>query len=974
MLASYWSDWVTKHESRVLLIIDDVADPEFITERIEKMFSLASLKCRLLITTRHPNLLAEDPTGFEPIVLAPLTPKDATALLLGELPHDRRDEAAARRICSQLQNLPLAVRVAGRTIAQDQTSSLSKYEQSLAAMVLGAPKAAMPPDYSKIVRAVMETAWLALTERPGGPREVLRLLSFLPLNESIPLELLALLVDPENATAGARSRIDLVHEAVEKLSATGLAEQLEEDAVRIHPVVHVYASEMAKGDPQLIDRALRSATDRLQESDFYRHCKPRDLILRGKQLRLLREPSRRNDDLQLIVHLFDTQLDNLRQDYDALPQLALQARLDGALALAQVLEQVRQEAVGPWLRLRWCGEHERVHKPDATGHTDAVSAVAICADPTTRRSSAIAVSGAENGELIQWSLTSLMSQTSRRHLPNVGAPISGLCVDVAGATAYAAARDGSLRAVALYEQGKGESRREVRIVGRHASSANDCAIDPDGRFIVSVSDDGTARVYDLPDGALRHVLLHPERAPLLKCATACDPQSRKPILITASSAGVVRAWDPIEGEEWEHKLDRLAEATQPPIAACALTPDGRLAAIATRQNVLLWKPHTGETENLSTPEQYVADCSFSPDGRRLMLVGRSKQAAIFYVENRTVERRLNPWYHWLTACVYGEDGRLFYASDDGSVHTLTYGSQPGQGTEITSVRGRPNWVAVFQAGEDKVLSVSTDQTICRWDVATGKREALNKGHANWINAFAVSTNGEQVLSGTDSGHVEYWSLRNDDEKRTLTGFQQRANACAIARDGRSGLAGGEDCSLRQWSLESDYRELLCLQEGHLEAITACAISADGRFALSGGDDARVVLWDLEKGEIEHAFEEHEHRITSTVFVPGRPELILTASWDRKVKCWNLDTRKRIKNYEKHTDGVTACGAAASGVVYSVSLDRTLRRWQLDGNDPDVRIHLGRRLRGLVVDATGDTAVCSDMTGTVFVFDLVTGAA
>ncbi len=59
--------------------------------------------------------------------------------------------------------------------------------------------------------------------------------------------------------------------------------------------------------------------------------------------------------------------------------------------------------------------------------------------------------------------------------------------------------------------------------------------------------------------------------------------------------------------------------------------------------------------------------------------------------------------------------------------------------------------------------------------------------------------------------------------------------------------------------------------------------------------------------------------------------------------------------------------------FSVYLDHTLRRWKLaGGGESDMRIHLGHRLRGLVVDPSGDMVLCSDMYGTVYPFDVMGG--
>ena len=971
VLASYWADEVTEQGHRFLLIVDDVADAEFVTAKIEGMFSLASLGCRLLMTTRDETMLIDDP-DFENIVLGPLADNDAITLLLNELPPgpppDHQEKNAARQICIQLKNLPLFIRIVGLRLANKESLSLQNYVSKSNESMLHADESTMPPDYGTSVPNVLDEAWNDLEERKAGPQDILRLLSVLPRNESIPFEILALMLDIGDDDRNDWSDIERVRNASEALSATGLAEQPEHNAVRVHPVVYEFAKNKTVEAPGFTARALQLAVDRLHHPDFYRRLDRLTLITFMEQSKLLREASRNYKKLAQLVNLFDLQIDYLRQGYDALPQLALQARLLGAEQLAETLELVRSEQKGEWLRVRWHGRHDHIQWPETGGHSDAVSAVAIWSESSREDALQRAVSGAENGELIQWSLNPLASM---ERLPNIGAPVSGLCINPEGTIVYASARDGSLRAVALIQR----NENEVRVVGRHSYPANDCAIDPLSRFVVSVSDDGMARVYDLAEDKLLRTFEHQEQAPLLKCAVACRPETGSPVLITASCAGVVRVWNPLTGDELGGALDLRTGEEPPIISACDLSPDGQLAAIATRREVLLWQPGAETSMNLRRPERLVTDCAFSPDGCRLMLVGRTKITSIYNIEQQKMERYLEPYYHWLTACAFGSNGQLIYASDDGSVHTLTYAPDAKQLPEISFVRGRPNWISLFRAGKEHVLSVSTDKTIYKWNLESGAQVGPVMGQANWASASAVSPNGKYILSGTDSGEVDYWSFPEKDFSVSLNGFTQRTNTCAISPDGTVGLAGSDDRSLRTWWLtgERKFENLNHFTDQHGAAITACAISNDGEFVLSGGEDSLVVLWDLHEGNHRKVFRGHSARITAISFTPDKADIFVTSSWDHSVRGWSIESGTQIMQYDGHSDSVTSCGAAEGGVVCSVSLDQTLHRWKQEGDDPAVRIHLGHRLRGLVVDPSGDWVICSDMTGTVFRFDFMSGA-
>ncbi|HZF51915.1 MAG TPA: AAA family ATPase, partial [Polyangiaceae bacterium] len=104
-----------------------------------------------------------------------------------------------------------------------------------------------------------------------------------------------------------------------------------------------------------------------------------------------------------------------------------------------------------------------------------------------------------------------------------------------------------------------------RTLMGHTGEVNACAITPDGRRIVSASDDTTLKVWDLDSGRLLRSLEGHSRH-----VTACaiTPDGRR--IVSASWDKTLEVWDLDSG-----RLERSLEGHSDSVTACAITPDGR---------------------------------------------------------------------------------------------------------------------------------------------------------------------------------------------------------------------------------------------------------------------------------------------------------------------------------------------------------------------------------------------------------------
>ncbi|MEH2184656.1 MAG: hypothetical protein V7K64_00540, partial [Nostoc sp.] len=98
--------------------------------------------------------------------------------------------------------------------------------------------------------------------------------------------------------------------------------------------------------------------------------------------------------------------------------------------------------------------------------------------------------------------------------------------------------------------------------------------------------------------------------------------------------------------------------------------------------------------------------------------------------------------------------------------------------------------------------------------------------------------------------------------------------------------------------------LLLTLTGHSDRVTAVALTPDGKRVISASNDRTLKLWNLETGEDERTFNGHSDRVTAVALTPDGKRVI-SASNDRTLKLWNLETGEDERTFNGHSDSVTA---------------------------------------------------------------------
>jgi WD40 repeat protein len=508
-----------------------------------------------------------------------------------------------------------------------------------------------------------------------------------------------------------------------------------------------------------------------------------------------------------------------------------------------------------------------------------------------------------------------------------------------------------------------ESPALIRDLRGHTGAVTACAVTADGRRVVSASDDGTLRVWDLESGRGLATLAGHTGA-----VTGCvvTPDGRR--VVSASLDGTLKVWDLESGRA----LATLQGHTDW-VNACAVTADGRRVVSASDDRTLkVWDLESGRAlSTLQGHTGWVNACAVTADGLRVVSTSRDRTLKVWDLDSGRALATREGHTDAVRGCAVTADGRVVSASNDGTLKVWDLDS----GRALATLAGHSDlvWGCAVTADRRRVVSASSDGTLMVWDLDSGRALATLEGHSGVVWGCAVTADGRRVVSASNDTTLKVWDLESGRALETLAGHTEWVWACVVTADGRRAVSASRDATLKVWDLES--RRALATLEGHSRWVTGCAVTADGRRVVSASIDKTLRVWDLESGRALATLEGHTEPLTGcAVTADGRR--VVSASDDGTLKVWDLESRRALATLEGHIGGVTGCVVTADGRrVISASSDRTLKVWDLEtGRALTTLEGHTSRVRGCAVMADGRRVVSASSDATLKVWDLESGRA
>ena len=313
---------------------------------------------------------------------------------------------------------------------------------------------------------------------------------------------------------------------------------------------------------------------------------------------------------------------------------------------------------------------------------------------------------------------------------------------------------------------------EILTISGHSDAVNSVCFSPDGKYVLSGSRDGTAKLWSLPNGdELKTFSGHSGAV-----NSVCFSPDGKYVL-SGSDDATMKLWDLTT-----NRVMTFSGHTGPVNSVC-FSPDGKyvLSGVSKYLGLGLWDAETASYIGTYRSGTYSAGyAGYASDG--------STMSGCFSPDGRYVLAG--------TGGIYNID--IWHTDDPFSVPGSYWRHQaPGKMDRVTVAS------VCFSPDGEYILSGASDTNVKLWYIGGPKDKPTKTlvGHKESVTSVCFSPDGKYVLSGSRDRTAKLWSLPNGDELKTFSGHSGAVNSVCFSPDGKYVLSGSRDGTAKLWNAE-----------------------------------------------------------------------------------------------------------------------------------------------------------------------------
>jgi WD40 repeat protein/uncharacterized caspase-like protein len=480
--------------------------------------------------------------------------------------------------------------------------------------------------------------------------------------------------------------------------------------------------------------------------------------------------------------------------------------------------------------------------------------------------------------------------------------------------------------------------RLIRTFSGHKDGVTVVSLSPDGSRALSGSKDKTIRLWEIATGRLiRTVYAHLDSSSEVG-AVSFSPDGKR-LLSSSKSEGTAKLWDADTGRLVRMFRHSTKSAFHSNVTAAVFSPDGtRVATGGVGDHMVnVWDAETGQSlktfgDLLDKTFSYRVNLAFSPDGT-LLLSGDTRSLKLWDTATGAPIRTLASHglgEYGIALLAFSPDGALALTGDRD--HGLEHW-RVATGELVRTLKPKLGGLVAISPDTTRALSQDWSKQFQLWDAVSGQLLRSFERRSSVVNAVAASPDGTRLL--TIDTEIRLWDASSGALTRSIgeSGIRSRV---AFSPDGTRLLAGRYN-ALDLWDVASGRRvhRITTLTPEHV------AFSADGSRLLAFVPDpimpdqrakrlGNVVAWDAASGQQLLTFKVRSGRGEAVAFSPDGARFLAEPEYEQPFSMSDVASGNVLHTFgdKDNTRHVRASAFTRDGaLVASGHIGGALRLWE-----------------------------------------------
>ncbi len=289
---------------------------------------------------------------------------------------------------------------------------------------------------------------------------------------------------------------------------------------------------------------------------------------------------------------------------------------------------------------------------------------------------------------------------------------------------------------------------QEHTVFTHGGSVNTVAYSPvNSSLIASAGGDNTVKLWDLANDVVTTLGTHRDTVNSI----AFSPDGKK--LISGSDDYTIKLWDVVNKRHLS-TLSHITDRAQSQVKAVSFSPDGQKFA-SSGFHVKIWDIHTLREIMTIRHGEWIFAVAFSTDGQYLAIGDTSGQILIKNLQDQQDVAQFRGDEGDITALQFSPDNKTLASAG------LNLGVKLWNLTNwelIGTLTSRGTVFGLSFSPDSSTLAGTDFEAVNLWTLHNGDNVATLIGHEGWVFAAAFSPDGTSLTTGGDDGTLRLWDI------------------------------------------------------------------------------------------------------------------------------------------------------------------------------------------------------------------------